>query len=666
MSFFVKKVKPEDMLNEALHVTLVSCAKYIRKELGEDSPLRALATEAIVKIQGSVIKYDESSVLTLEQLLKEVVNPQLAKGYNPPIMMLCILMYLLNDVNYEPTTIVYNKYKQFVGEAMLSISLSSTEYVLKTVRTLIDLIESNSEHKTPDALLRVETAAKEILDNEIERKSRSFFMVFVNGNKDLTKYPIEDAEAIVEKLKPKCSMFDYVELIDSREPMGKYVIGNHFEVRVNNAVITEEPAIWLGALNLYTEEVEKAKNDRANAIEVQVINTITEDEVRYFANPVFTHLEDPSYSVWVGGTEVNDVYLTKLDAVTLGNTYKANGYTDVQLGVGKNEPVEPEQVKEVINVNTEDSEKIYDILVQDASILNALVTHDEAKALYDDIVKGKKAEIEDQDVQEAYKIVMVKLLPGCEAEIVNNFEVVSTVVTTDGDVVNAIKDGTIKDIGDKTTQPEVSGAVGLLNIENVDSVIDAAKENDVDKVEEIMGASYSVCVKQSSNGSLTVDVDMPKRGENPVCKPHDDTRVFEETTPAIRGLVKEDGKIDIQTVDMCQQVAMVEPNKNTKPDRNDKAVKIVLINANCDIIEFDTNNEMMNEVGKVVKQTSNVDVLKKEHGLYGKLCKDNVKGNNYDLILIEKGGYAKIETLTKFKVTAKDMTKSYLKYILEL
>lgn len=35
------------------------------------------------------------------------------------------------------------------------------------------------------------------------------------------------------------------------------------------------------------------------------------------------------YSVWVGGCEVNDYYLTKVQAEDLAEEYKADGYDDV-------------------------------------------------------------------------------------------------------------------------------------------------------------------------------------------------------------------------------------------------------------------------------------------------------------------------------------------------
>lgn len=37
------------------------------------------------------------------------------------------------------------------------------------------------------------------------------------------------------------------------------------------------------------------------------------------------------YSVWVGGVEVNDTYLTKSEADNLAKEYKAEGYTDVTV-----------------------------------------------------------------------------------------------------------------------------------------------------------------------------------------------------------------------------------------------------------------------------------------------------------------------------------------------
>lgn len=37
------------------------------------------------------------------------------------------------------------------------------------------------------------------------------------------------------------------------------------------------------------------------------------------------------YSVWVGGCEVNDYYLTKEQAEDLAEEYKADGYDDVEI-----------------------------------------------------------------------------------------------------------------------------------------------------------------------------------------------------------------------------------------------------------------------------------------------------------------------------------------------
>ena len=38
-----------------------------------------------------------------------------------------------------------------------------------------------------------------------------------------------------------------------------------------------------------------------------------------------------NYSVWVGGTEVNDYLLTLDDAVELAHEYSVRGYSDVKL-----------------------------------------------------------------------------------------------------------------------------------------------------------------------------------------------------------------------------------------------------------------------------------------------------------------------------------------------
>jgi len=37
------------------------------------------------------------------------------------------------------------------------------------------------------------------------------------------------------------------------------------------------------------------------------------------------------YSVWVGGGEVNDAYLTYLEAVALAEAYEKDGYDDVLI-----------------------------------------------------------------------------------------------------------------------------------------------------------------------------------------------------------------------------------------------------------------------------------------------------------------------------------------------
>ena len=38
-----------------------------------------------------------------------------------------------------------------------------------------------------------------------------------------------------------------------------------------------------------------------------------------------------SYTVWVGGIEVNDYYLSKSEAKKLSNHYKGEGYDDVVI-----------------------------------------------------------------------------------------------------------------------------------------------------------------------------------------------------------------------------------------------------------------------------------------------------------------------------------------------
>lgn len=39
------------------------------------------------------------------------------------------------------------------------------------------------------------------------------------------------------------------------------------------------------------------------------------------------------YSVWVGGVEVNDSYLTREAAATIAEEYSNDGYDDVQIEV---------------------------------------------------------------------------------------------------------------------------------------------------------------------------------------------------------------------------------------------------------------------------------------------------------------------------------------------
>ena len=41
--------------------------------------------------------------------------------------------------------------------------------------------------------------------------------------------------------------------------------------------------------------------------------------------------EKQSYSVWVGGIEVNDSLLSLKEANTLADVYKQKGYTDVKI-----------------------------------------------------------------------------------------------------------------------------------------------------------------------------------------------------------------------------------------------------------------------------------------------------------------------------------------------
>ena len=40
---------------------------------------------------------------------------------------------------------------------------------------------------------------------------------------------------------------------------------------------------------------------------------------------------EKNYSVWVGGTEVNDYLLTLDDAVALAHEFSVRGYSDVKL-----------------------------------------------------------------------------------------------------------------------------------------------------------------------------------------------------------------------------------------------------------------------------------------------------------------------------------------------
>ena len=42
-------------------------------------------------------------------------------------------------------------------------------------------------------------------------------------------------------------------------------------------------------------------------------------------------VQEPEWSVWVGGVEVNDHYLRLQEAQDLANKYEAEGYTDVAL-----------------------------------------------------------------------------------------------------------------------------------------------------------------------------------------------------------------------------------------------------------------------------------------------------------------------------------------------
>ena len=43
------------------------------------------------------------------------------------------------------------------------------------------------------------------------------------------------------------------------------------------------------------------------------------------------------YSVWVGGVEVNDYYLTKSEAELMAVIWKGDGYDDVEIQEASNE-----------------------------------------------------------------------------------------------------------------------------------------------------------------------------------------------------------------------------------------------------------------------------------------------------------------------------------------
>ena len=60
------------------------------------------------------------------------------------------------------------------------------------------------------------------------------------------------------------------------------------------------------------------------------------DTSRYFEDdeivtPTPKHSEEETYTVWVGGSEVNDHLLTKDQAERLAKCYIADGYDDVQI-----------------------------------------------------------------------------------------------------------------------------------------------------------------------------------------------------------------------------------------------------------------------------------------------------------------------------------------------
>ena len=43
------------------------------------------------------------------------------------------------------------------------------------------------------------------------------------------------------------------------------------------------------------------------------------------------HIMQKTYTVWVGGVEVNDYYLSHAEAQTLADSYIAQGYDDVHI-----------------------------------------------------------------------------------------------------------------------------------------------------------------------------------------------------------------------------------------------------------------------------------------------------------------------------------------------
>jgi hypothetical protein len=45
----------------------------------------------------------------------------------------------------------------------------------------------------------------------------------------------------------------------------------------------------------------------------------------------YEFVQSKSWSVWVGGGEVNDHYLTLQEAQDLANSYERGGYTDVSV-----------------------------------------------------------------------------------------------------------------------------------------------------------------------------------------------------------------------------------------------------------------------------------------------------------------------------------------------